>query len=124
MINELAKGLFGRMKAQDQAPAWSDEELEVIRETNTGDEQDVGWVSVYIIWDSADAVAIVARLQDEGIPALARPDAVYPAELAEEDTIAQIEVLVPEAMSEHARRVLWDLGLLNEQDESDEYYAE
>src|SRR3990172_2685984 len=99
MINELAKGLFGRAKPRDQASAWSDEEVDVDGETNTADGQDVGWVSVYVVWDTSDAVVIVARLQDEGIPALARPEAAAPAIPVTAGMLSQIEILVPEAMA-------------------------
>jgi hypothetical protein len=107
--------------------------MEMIEETDMGDEQDVGWVAVYIAWESADAVMIVARLQDEGIPALARPQAASLALPVTAGVLSEIEVLVPEAMADHALDVLWDLGLLPEQDEAgetgeydeyDEYYEE
>lgn len=119
MINELAKGLFGRMKPQAQSSAWSDEEAD--GETNAGEEQDVGWVTVLVVWDSADAVVIVARLQDESIPALARPQAASSAIPVTVGMLSEIEILVPEAMADRAIDVLWDLGLLTEQDESGEY---
>lgn len=119
MFNELAKGLFGRMKSQAQASDWSDEEAD--GETNVADEQDVGWVTVLVVWDSADAVVIVARLQDESIPALARPQAASSAIPVAVGMLSEIDILVPEAMADRAVEVLWDLGLLAEQDETDEY---
>lgn len=106
MIGDLARGLFGRMKSGGQAPARPD--VEIIRETGMGDKQDVGWVVVYIVWDASDAVAIVARLQDEGIPALARPEAASSAIPVTAGMLSEIEVLVPEAMADHAIEVLWE----------------
>jgi hypothetical protein len=111
-------------------------DTEMIEDTDMTDKQDVGWVAVYIAWEDADAIMIVARLQDEGIPALARPEAASSAIPVTAGMLSQIEVLVPEGMADHALDVLWDLGLLPEQDEAgetgeydeyneyDEYYEE
>ena len=114
MTGEMARG--GQYLARPDA--------DMIEETGMGDEQDVGWVAVYIVWDAADAVVIVARLQDEGIPALARPEAASSAIPVSAGMLSDIEVLVPEAMADHALDVLWDLGLLTEDEETDEYYEE
>lgn len=121
MIDGLAGGLFGRLQRRDDAPDGCGVEIGIAGEANVWDEQDVGWVSVYIVWDAADAVVIVARLQDEGIPALARPEAASSAIPVTAGMMGEIEVLVPEAMADHAIEVLWKLGLLPEQDEPDEY---
>jgi hypothetical protein len=126
MIDALvARGLFGWLKPRGQASARPDAER--TGETGVEDEQDVGWVAILTIWNSADAVVVVARLQDEGIPALARPEAASSAIPVSAGMLSEIEVLVPEAMEDHALDVLWDLGFLNEQDDTDGYedeYAE
>lgn len=122
MIDGVARGLWGWHKPQGQSLARPDTEM--IEDTNMGNEQDVGWVSVYIVWDNADAVMIVARLQDEGIPALARPEAASSAIPVAAGMLGEIEILVPEAMVDHALDVLWNLGLLTEDEETDEYYEE
>ncbi len=119
MIGHLARGFFGQLKPEEEAPDQPD--MEISGETSTMDEQDVGWVAVITVWESADAVVIVARLQDESIPALARPEAVSTAIPVTAGAISAIEILVPEAMADRAIEVLWNLGLLTDQDEADEY---
>ena len=84
------------------------------------DKEEINWMPVLSVWDPADVAMIVARLQDQGIPALANPEAAFSALPVSVGMISEIRVMVPEAEQEHALEVLRDIGALTDQDEADE----
>jgi len=71
--------------------------------------EDGTWLTIYIAQGMAQASIIVGRLETEEIPTKLKYEAAGRIYSLTVDGLGQVEVLVPAALLEKARRVLMDI---------------
>jgi hypothetical protein len=99
VLNRLA---FPRKKTRDQTQ-------EMCGEAGKGDDEPAPWVPVLILYNEVEARLLVSRLNDAGIPARLRQEAVSRAIPLQVGLLGMIELMVPEPVREQAEAIIEDL---------------
>jgi hypothetical protein len=104
MIQGLVLRLLGPLG--QQASSAQEVAGEAEGEAGAGDDEPAPWSSALTVFNLAQAILAQARLQDEGIPARLRQEAVNYALPLTVGIIGRIDVMVPEPMLEKALSIL------------------
>lgn len=99
VLNRLA---FPRKKTQDQTQ-------EISGEAGKGDDEPAPWVPVLILYNEVVARLLISRLNDAGIPARLRQEAISRAIPLQVGLLGMIELMVPEPVREQAEAIIEDL---------------
>lgn len=91
-------------------------EKETAAEAGKGDDEPALWTAVLTACGPVQTKMLIlaARLNDEGIPAHLRPEAVSSALPLTVGALSRIDLMVPQPMAEKALVILRDLGAVED----------
>lgn len=92
-------------------------------EAGKGDDEPALWISALATYGPtlAEMLILTARLNDEGIPARLRSEAVSSALPLTVGALSRIDLMVPQPMAEKALLILKSLGALEEGEENGDH---
>lgn len=111
MLQGMMWRLFGAGSSRSE-----DDAAEQAGEAGGGDDEPAPWVAVLTVFNWVQARLAAARLQDEGIPAQIRQEAVSTALPVSVGILGRIDVIVPEPMVDKALGILEDVEALEGDD--------
>lgn len=113
----MIQGLLLRLQGNSMTRKVEKSE-EAAGEAGKGDDEPVPWVPVLTVFGPAQAqfLLLAARLNDAGIPAHTRQEAVSSALPFTVGALSRIDLMVPKPMVEKALGILEDLGAFEEED--------
>lgn len=114
MLQGMMWRLFGAGSSRSGEDA-----AEQAGEAGGGDDEPAPWVAVLTVFNWVQARLAVARLQDEGIPAQLRQEAVSTALPVSVGILGRIDVIVPGPMVEKALAILEAVEALEGDSEDD-----